>query len=104
MLGSRLRPEMGRPGVTNRLTTCRQRPSIACALDALPRLVFNCALFFARPRRTAASRGQVAQLVEQGTENPRVGGSIPSLATIYLNGLLERSVVGAVRKLPVSGE
>ncbi len=26
--------------------------------------------------------GQVAQLVEQGTENPRVGGSIPSLATI----------------------
>ena len=25
--------------------------------------------------------GQVAQLVEQGTENPRVGGSIPSLAT-----------------------
>ena len=26
--------------------------------------------------------GQVAQLVEQGIENPRVGGSIPSLATI----------------------
>ena len=26
--------------------------------------------------------GQVAQLVEQGTENPRVGGSIPPLATI----------------------
>ena len=25
--------------------------------------------------------GQVAQLVEQRTENPRVGGSIPSLAT-----------------------
>ena len=25
--------------------------------------------------------GQVAQLVEQGTENPRVGGSIPPLAT-----------------------
>ena len=25
--------------------------------------------------------GQIAQLVEQGTENPRVGGSIPSLAT-----------------------
>ena len=25
--------------------------------------------------------GQVAQLVEQGIENPRVGGSIPSLAT-----------------------
>src|SRR3569833_57337 len=29
----------------------------------------------------AIPRGQVAQLVEQGTENPRVGGSIPSLAT-----------------------
>ncbi len=27
--------------------------------------------------------GQVAQLVEQGTENPRVGGSIPSLAIRY---------------------
>jgi hypothetical protein len=26
-------------------------------------------------------RGQVAQLVEQRTENPRVGGSTPSLAT-----------------------
>jgi hypothetical protein len=26
--------------------------------------------------------GQVAQLVEQWTENPRVGGSIPPLATI----------------------
>jgi hypothetical protein len=29
--------------------------------------------------------GQVAQLVEQRTENPRVGGSIPSLATILFN-------------------
>jgi hypothetical protein len=29
--------------------------------------------------------GQVAQLVEQRTENPRVGGSIPPLATIFLN-------------------
>ena len=31
--------------------------------------------------------GQVAQLVEQGTENPRVGGSIPSLATKKNKGL-----------------
>jgi hypothetical protein len=30
--------------------------------------------------------GQVAQLVEQRTENPRVGGSIPSLATISKGG------------------
>jgi hypothetical protein len=27
--------------------------------------------------------GRVAQLVEQGIENPRVGGSIPSSATMY---------------------
>ena len=29
-------------------------------------------------------RGEIAQLVEQGTENPRVIGSIPILATIFL--------------------
>ena len=34
--------------------------------------------------RNAVPNGQVAQSVEQGTENPRVGGSIPSLATIKL--------------------
>ena len=28
-------------------------------------------------------KGQVAQLVEQRTENPRVGGSIPPLARKY---------------------
>ena len=33
-------------------------------------------------RHTVSTDGQVAQLVEQRTENPRVGGSIPSLATI----------------------
>lgn len=32
--------------------------------------------------RFSLSFAHVAQLVEQGTENPRVGGSIPSLATI----------------------
>ena len=31
--------------------------------------------------------GQVAQLVEQRTENPRVGGSIPPLATIKISHL-----------------
>jgi hypothetical protein len=35
------------------------------------------------PHPRAPQRGQVAQLVEQGTENPRVGGSIPSLATLF---------------------
>ena len=29
-------------------------------------------------------QGQVAQLVEQRTENPRVGGSIPSLTTVKI--------------------
>ena len=28
--------------------------------------------------------GQIAQLVEQGTENPCVSGSIPLLATIFI--------------------
>jgi hypothetical protein len=32
----------------------------------------------------AGISGQVAQLVEQRTENPRVGGSIPSLATTVI--------------------
>ena len=31
---------------------------------------------------------QVAQLVEQRTENPRVGGSNPPLGTILFNGLV----------------
>ena len=35
------------------------------------------------PVRGLSDQGQVAQSVEQGTENPRVGGSIPSLATIF---------------------
>ncbi len=55
--------------------------NIALAQSRSPR-------YDARPRTgTAALRsGRVAQLVEQGIENPRVGGSIPSSATI-LSGL-----------------
>ncbi len=30
---------------------------------------------------------RIAQLVEQGTENPCVGGSIPSPGTMFFNGL-----------------
>ena len=33
------------------------------------------------------SCAQVAQLVEQGTENPCVGGSIPPLGTTFSNNL-----------------
>ena len=39
------------------------------------------------PRRLA----QVAQLVEQRTENPRVGGSIPPLGTTHLAYITDRS-------------
>jgi hypothetical protein len=38
-----------------------------------------------RAASSAVAIGQVAQLVEQGTENPRVGGSIPSLAILFLS-------------------
>src|SRR5690606_26297007 len=55
-------------------------------LDATQVCRFNSALCDARRRlATATPSGQVAQLVEQGIENPRVGGSIPSLATIQTN-------------------
>ena len=36
------------------------------------------------PTLSAKTNAQIAQSVEQGTENPRVGGSIPPLGTIYL--------------------
>ena len=47
--------------------------------------------------------GQIAQLVEQRIENPRVGGSIPSLATIHIFRffslvLISAKVLVAVRK------
>ena len=41
------------------------------------------------PRRLA----QVAQLVEQRTENPRVGGSIPPLGTTHRVYITDRSAV-----------
>src|SRR5580704_8642285 len=44
--------------------------------------------------------GQVAQLVEQRIENPRVGGSIPPLATIDFI-IFQRSAIGLCRGNPV---
>jgi hypothetical protein len=38
----------------------------------------------------AQKNAEVAQSVEQGTENPRVGGSIPSLGTRKFKGLLHK--------------
>ena len=37
--------------------------------------------------------GEIAQLVEQRTENPRVVGSIPTLATIFFIYLGENSEI-----------
>lgn len=42
--------------------------------------LLQCIFFFDKMR--VSYGGWVAQLVEQRIENPRVGGSIPSLATI----------------------
>ena len=44
------------------------------------------------------SKAQVAQLVEQRTENPRVGGSIPPLGTSLHKGL-ERTLAGCASYL-----
>ncbi len=43
-------------------------------------------------------RAEVAQSVEQGTENPRVGGSIPPLGTSYSHPLQEipRAVINQI--------
>ena len=42
---------------------------------------------------TPAIIAQIAQSVEQGTENPRVGGSIPPLGTIQFYRRRRRQVV-----------
>ena len=53
------------------------------------------------PIRVAIPYASVAQLVEQGTENPRVVGSIPTGGTIYadLAHLVERDLA----KVEVAG-
>jgi hypothetical protein len=43
-----------------------------------------CASTFRLCRDARPEGAQIAQLVEQGIENPRVGGSIPSLGTEFL--------------------
>ena len=50
---------------------------------ALAPLAQSCIVTALRNRPRAALYGWVAQLVEQRTENPRVGGSIPSPATTF---------------------
>src|ERR1700736_6598625 len=48
--------------------------------------------------RPSVAGGQGAQLVEQRTENPRVGGSIPPLATIKLNIINNFAAAGLYSK------
>ena len=50
------------------------------------RCTVNAVSNVAAPKRSS-TEGQVAQSVEQRIENPRVGGSIPSLATNRFNDL-----------------
>lgn len=45
--------------------------------------------------------GEVAQLVEQWTENPRVDGSIPSLATRVS---VQKCVFGSVKKSSIQAK
>src|SRR6056300_135542 len=57
-------------------STLEQKAIFRHQVDTIQQFLFN-----TRPTLV----GQIAQLVEQRIENPRVGGSIPSLATIILN-------------------
>ena len=63
-----------------RTRACPIRAMSAAALDSRADL-------FYKPVGHFRARAQVAQLVEQRTENPRVGGSIPPLGTILFNDL-----------------
>src|SRR5712691_2397044 len=49
---------------------------------------------FRRARSWRAPKGQVAQLVEQRTENPCVAGSIPALATIHPTTFVRSALLG----------
>ena len=59
-----------------------KRPKFQCDLTS-PNRLFT--LTNSPARSGTGDFGQIAQLVEQRTENPRVGGSTPSLATIKIN-------------------
>ena len=59
-------------------STLEQKAIFRPQVDTIQQFLFN-----TRPTLV----GQIAQLVEQRIENPRVGGSIPSLATIKIKYL-----------------
>jgi hypothetical protein len=83
------RRQLPEPGAWGRFTRflvsswspSRSRPRIN-DLGAPQRLGLLDGAFAGRSNTHPFPGGQVAQLVEQRTENPRVGGSIPPLATI----------------------
>src|SRR5438445_11737469 len=80
-------PPVGTHSASGLLTAlCQQTAALDCAGSA---------------RHTTRPSGcaQVAQLAEQGTENPRVGGSIPPLGT---NNLLGSDEFGRYRVASVS--
>ena len=85
-------PRLVRPGPQRRIPRLL-RPSVRRGRKFLifhNRIALKCcqqldSLWGNRFNTPLASNGQVAQLVEQGTENPRVGSSILSLATIFIN-------------------
>jgi hypothetical protein len=54
-------------------------------MDSLASITYKARPF--DPHGEFQTNAQVAQLVEQRTENPRVGGSIPPLGTSYFNDL-----------------
>jgi hypothetical protein len=57
----------------------------ACRINGLALRLLDAPARGRSNTRPSTLGGQVAQLVEQRTENPRVGGSIPPLATIKSN-------------------
>ena len=51
------------------------------------------------PTLSAKTNAQIAQSVEQGTENPRVGGSIPPLGTKIARLIYENYLIFIFRTL-----
>ena len=73
-------------------------PPWAVPVDLRPDSGFNCALSASNRRGKVQeiSNGQLAQLVEQRIENPRVLGSIPRLATTSDGSRFSRAVFHCV--------
>ena len=73
---------------------CGERSQGAAAFGDREPMGYTSRPCLAPAGRCLRQHGQVAQLVEQRIENPRVGGSIPPLATIQINDLAHPHPVG----------